>query len=179
MPTYVVFDLDGTVIDSSHRHLAKPDGSVDLEHWFDNATPEKIAADGLLPLADAMRAIHRAGHKVIICTSRSFQPADLQFLQDNDLPYHELFSRPGRFVGKDDPQYGDSYFGFIGDARSDEIIKAEQLTAYFRSEGYENIADAPAIMYDDNLKVIREMNRIGLPCLNAVSVNAQMRRNAA
>jgi phosphoglycolate phosphatase-like HAD superfamily hydrolase len=177
--TYVVFDLDGTVIDSSHRHLAKPDGSVDLEHWFDNATPEKIALDGLLPLADSMRAIHRAGHRVIICTSRSFQPADLKFLEDNDLPYHHLFSRPGFFVGRDDPRYADSYFGFIGDARSDELIKAEQLAEFFRSEGFESIADAPAIMYDDNLKVIRKMNEIGLPCLNAVNVNAQILRNAA
>ena len=44
-----IFDLDGTVIDSSHRQATKPDGTLNLEHWFENATPDKIAQDRILP----------------------------------------------------------------------------------------------------------------------------------
>ena len=50
-----IFDLDHTVIDSSHRQLTKADGSLDLAHWIANNTREKIMADSLLPLATQWR----------------------------------------------------------------------------------------------------------------------------
>jgi FMN phosphatase YigB (HAD superfamily) len=59
MKTYI-FDLDHTVIDSSHRQLTKADGSLDLAHWIENNTPEKIAADTELPLANHWRKVQRA-----------------------------------------------------------------------------------------------------------------------
>lgn len=151
---YVIFDLDGTVIDSSHRHSSKPDGSIDLEHWFDNATPEKIARDTLLPLADSMRRMYEAGHTVIICTARCFQGADYQFLFDNNLPYHYLLKREGRFVTKDSPEYADSYFGFIGDNRADGEMKVDLLTKLAYELGFNSLADMRAIMFDDNRKVL-------------------------
>jgi len=41
----LIFDLDGTTIDSSHRQATKADGTLDLQAWFKNATPEKIHDD--------------------------------------------------------------------------------------------------------------------------------------
>jgi hypothetical protein len=172
---YVIFDLDGTVICSAHRQATKPCGSLDLAHWIDNAKPELIYQDGLLPLARSMRAIKRAGHTVIVCTSRCMQQADFDFLHNNDLRYDVIFSRPGRFVGRDDAEYASSYYGFVGDAREDEVIKAEQLSGYFASQGYTDIRKANVIMFDDNLKVIRKMQEIGIDCLNATNVNRHMR----
>ena len=64
-----IFDLDGTVIDSSHRKATLPDGSLDLDHWIENCTPEKIAGDSLLPLAGYMRQVY-PHHEVLICTAR-------------------------------------------------------------------------------------------------------------
>ena len=46
-----IFDLDGTTIDSSHRQNTLPDGSLNLDAWVRNNTPEKIARDSLLPMA--------------------------------------------------------------------------------------------------------------------------------
>ena len=46
-----IFDLDGTVIDSSHRALANADGSITLDFWRENSTAEMIAKDKLFPLA--------------------------------------------------------------------------------------------------------------------------------
>ena len=172
---YVIFDLDGTVIDSDHRYQSKADGTIDLQHWFDNATPEMTAKDRLLPLARAMRSIYAAGHTVIICTARCFQAADHKFLRDNNIPYHELFTRQGRFVARDSEEYATSFYGFIGDGRSDEIIKAEQLETYFRSQGFPSAAAARPLMFDDNLKIIAHMNAIGIKCVNARSINRRLR----
>ena len=74
----VIFDLDGTTIDSSHRQATKSDGTLDLAHWFDNATPEKIFADKLLPLAQQMHKRCKAGDYVIVCTARAMQFADFE-----------------------------------------------------------------------------------------------------
>jgi len=67
---HYIFDLDHTVIDSSHRQHTKPDGSLDLDNWRENCTQQKIMADKILPLADLMRSAWSNGHNVIICTAR-------------------------------------------------------------------------------------------------------------
>ena len=56
--TRFIFDLDHTVIDSSHRQATRPDGSLDLDHWRENSTPAMIEADSLLPLANEWRKAH-------------------------------------------------------------------------------------------------------------------------
>ena len=52
-----IFDLDHTLIDSSHRQLTREDGSLDLTAWRENCTAEKISRDSLLPLANECRAL--------------------------------------------------------------------------------------------------------------------------
>ena len=37
-----IFDLDHTVIDSSHRQITRADGSLDLDAWIENSTRKKI-----------------------------------------------------------------------------------------------------------------------------------------
>lgn len=165
---YVIFDLDMTVIDSSHRHATLPDGSIDLAHWFQNATPEKIAADGLLPLARTMRTLYAAGHHIIICTARCMQAADRQFLVENNLPHHALLSRSWETL---EP--------FVGDARPDADMKADLINEYFRNQGFRDAADAEPIMFDDNLKVVRRMIKMGVQALDAKKLNARMKPLAA
>lgn len=171
---YVIFDLDGTVIDSSHRHASKADGSIDLEHWFENATPDKIAKDSLLPLATSMRCMYDAGHTVIVCTARCFSGADYQFLFDNDLPFHYLLKREGHFVTSDSDEYADSYFGFIGDNRADGVMKADLLNRLAVELGYTCVGDMNAIMFDDNLSVIDAMIAERVHCFDATKENARL-----
>ena len=154
---YVIFDLDGTVIDSTHRHATLPDGSIDLVHWRENATPEKIARDGLLPLARVMRDLHSAGHHIIVCTARFMSLADLHFLGDNDLPYHALLSRA------------------VDDCRPDADMKEELLRTYFANRDLRLGVDIEPLMFDDNRKVMARMISIGVQCLDANRVNAKMR----
>ena len=54
-----IFDLDHTVIDSSHRQLTREDGSLDLDNWIENCTHEKIMQDRLLPLASSFKRPQR------------------------------------------------------------------------------------------------------------------------
>ena len=75
-----IFDLDGTTIDSSHRQNTLADGTLNLADWIDNNTPEKIARDSLLPLADSWRTIDQTRHDVVIMTARVIGDADLAFL---------------------------------------------------------------------------------------------------
>lgn len=176
---YVIFDLDGTVIDSAHRHASKPDGSIDLEHWFDNATPEKIAKDGLLPLVRSMRSLYDAGHHIVICTARCMKLADFQFLAANNIPYHHILYRQGRFVSRDHPEYANSYYGFIGDGRDDAEMKAALLHEFFAKRDLRLGVDVEPIMFDDNLKVVARMIREGVHCLDAKKLNKRMKPLAA
>jgi hypothetical protein len=173
----VIFDLDGTVIDSSHRHATNSDGSIDLAHWFENATREKIMADSLLPLAKVMISYFEQGHRVIICTARCFSQADYDFLFDNAIPYDYLLTRQGRFVGPDSPEFADSYHGFIGDGRGDGEMKTAMLTELALSLGYSDLAAMDAIMFDDNLRVIQAMLDARVTCYNAIEINDLLGRS--
>lgn len=153
---YVIFDLDHTVIDSSHRQNTLPDGSLDLAHWLENNTHEKIMGDSLLPMANQMRNIYAAGHTVIICTARTPHPSNHIFLEKHELNHHVFLSR------------GE------GDMRGDAQLKIELLEEYFKGEGFTCAREANAIMFDDNLKVIAAMLEIGIVCFDAKKQNRRL-----
>jgi hypothetical protein len=89
-----LWDLDGTVIDTSHRYTALPDGGIDLPAWIRDNTPENVAKDSLLPLAERMRKAWSDGHQVYIVTARVMNWWDWKFLSDHELHFHECFHRP-------------------------------------------------------------------------------------
>ena len=81
-----IFDLDGTVIDSSHRTPNKPDGTLDLEGYFELRTRKNIFKDTLLPLAEKMKEMYASGdYYIVICTARGMCQADYDFLDANSL----------------------------------------------------------------------------------------------
>ena len=49
-PKIRIYDLDGTIIDSSHRARHDENGKLDLDHWKRNNTKENIFKDDLLPM---------------------------------------------------------------------------------------------------------------------------------
>ena len=75
-----IFDLAGTVIDSSHR---QGDGSLD--DWRRLNTVGNIMRDGLLPLAGKMQTAIQDGLDVWVCTSRVMGKADFAFLRMQSL----------------------------------------------------------------------------------------------
>ena len=157
MQTYI-FDLDHTVIDSTHRQLTKPDGTLDLAHWIENNTPEKIAADSLLPLADFWKAHQMsAQNEIVVCTARVFGAADAQFLDDHGLYADAILSRP------------------MGDNSPDWMLKERLLREYARTTGRSWVRFCrTAEMFDDNKAVLKMVDYHGITAYNAISLNKEM-----
>lgn len=105
----VVFDLDGTVIDSSHRTPNNPDGTLDLQGYYKARTRKNIFKDTLLPLAEVMKERYRSGDYVVICTAREIDQDDLEFLEYHGLKYDEILDRTNcrkkYHWGLPDPEY--------------------------------------------------------------------------
>jgi len=88
-----IFDLDGTVIDSSHRFTGTAEGKLDLEKWISDSTRKNIFKDSLLPLADFMKALIKANKNVWICTARNMSKADFDFLAHHGIKAKTILCR--------------------------------------------------------------------------------------
>jgi len=151
---HFIFDLDHTVIDSSHRQLTKADGSLDLTHWRENCTHEKIMADTLLPLARTMQDAINNGQNVIICTARVLGRSDIIFLAKHGLLASVILSRPE------------------GDNTSDAELKTRLLKQHCQTVGITWARfTRSAYMFDDNVNVLAEMKSHGITALNAIKIN--------
>jgi len=146
-----IFDLDGTVIDSSHRKLTLPDGTLDLAHWVENCTPNKIFCDKLLPLARVMRKQIKLGARVIICTSRVMSEADFAFLRLHGLMGSAILHRADN------------------DRRADGEYKIAKLTGYLSQRELKG-----AMMFDDAAEVRASVRPLGVTVLDPVSINERL-----
>jgi len=144
-----IFDMDGTIIDSSHRQATKPDGTLNLDAWIENATPEKISKDVVLPLAQQIRKRQKAGDYVLICTARQMSFADFEFLQDNGICPDKIISRP------------------LGNMEADGSLKAKQLSKLFNLKQF---AKASKIMFDDAASVRSALRKIGIAVLDPAKI---------
>ena len=157
-----VFDLDETMIDSTHRKINLPGGGLDLAHWIENSTHEKVMRDSLLPLADLWKKswVNKL-RKVVICTSRVMGDADYMFLMDNGLYFDHCLSRP------------------MGCQMIDADLKDIQLRIFVQNQGmsWKHFCKM-ATMYDDNQAVITRMVEIGIVCYDAIPLNVQWSRRA-
>ena len=100
-----VFDLDGTVLDSSHRALINENGGINIEEWRSH-TAEQILNDSELPLADYMRfCISSPEIRTWICTSRHLQNADKLLLQKLGLYDVDLILSRDKNDNREDVPY--------------------------------------------------------------------------
>ena len=93
-----IYDIDGTLVDSSHRYRIDPTtGKIDLSYWIENCTPEKIMADTLLPLAAQYQAqLLNPEIYTVLATARVLDIADWRYISDVlGLP-DKIVSRNGR-----------------------------------------------------------------------------------
>jgi hypothetical protein len=155
---FYIFDLDHTVIDSTHRQLTDGAGNLCLKHWRENCTLEKIMQDSLLPLAQVMRDYHARGDIIIICTARIVTEHDIAFLDYHNLPWNVLISR--------EPD----------DARADGVYKLARLKELAETYGFASLRDMGAIMFDDNKHVIAVMMANGVYCFDAIKYNRRIAR---
>ena len=152
---HFIFDLDHTVVDSSHRQATRPDGSLDLDHWREHSTAKLSEADSLLPLAHEWRKIQRRqGAKIIVCTARVMGPADYFYFGSRGLFAETIISRRE------------------GDRTPDDLLKLRGLKQYCKAQGISwRRFCKTAIMFDDNLSVIECLTNNGLTVHNALEIN--------
>jgi len=150
-----IFDLDHTIVDSSHRQATRPDGSLDLDHWREQSTPAMIERDTLLPLANEWRKLLRKKDaKIIVCTARVMGPSDYFYFGSRGLFAETIISRRE------------------GDRTADDLLKLRSLKRYAAENGMSwKRFCSQAMMFDDNLNVINTLTNHGLTVHNAISLN--------
>ena len=125
-----VYDMDGVLVDTSHRYRNLPDGTIDLEYWFANRTREQIAKDILLPLAKQYQSdCINENIYTIICTSRMYNLLDIEFIVGRLGCPDKLIMRPE------------------GDTTADGILKRRQLQRLFNLKQFQWL---PRRLWEDN-----------------------------
>ena len=148
-----IFDLDGTIIDSTHRQMVKSDGTLDLAAWKENATPEMIFEDKVLPLAQQVRKRQKAGDFVMVCTARNMTDADFEFLQNEGICPDKIFSRP------------------FGNMEPDGVLKAKQLRSLFNLKQFQK---ASKIMFDDAASVRSSLRKLGIAVICPAKIHERI-----
>ena len=147
-----IFDLDGTVIDSSHRL------GDSLDDWRRLNTADNIAADSCLPLFDQMLDAINDGLDVIICTSRVMGKYDFQWLQANGVDGVTILCRDAN---------DDRHCGFFKLALLHDYANSLGMTwARFRRT---------SIMFDDSGEVQNTLRSAGLRVIDPVNYNFNIR----
>ena len=159
MNRYKIWDLDGTVIDSSHRYSTLANGDIDLPRWIADNTRANIEQDKLLPLAELMKSNYRHGDIVIICTARVLGVWDHVYLADKGIKANFILSRA------------------IGDNRGDAEMKRQKLLALFADLKIPfSRWSKSAWLYDDNQGVLNMAEKLGIRTRNAVQLNFKLKR---
>jgi phosphoglycolate phosphatase-like HAD superfamily hydrolase len=147
-----IFDLDGTVIDSSHRL------GDSLDDWRRMNTPANVAKDSPLPLLDQMRDAIADDLDVIICTSRVMAGRDFRWLDDHGIRGVTILCRD------------------VNDDRLCGFFKLHLLKDYADSLGYTWARFCQtSIMFDDSIDVQNTLRSVGLRVIDPVNYNLNIR----
>jgi hypothetical protein len=132
-----IYDMDGTIVDSSHRYRTVQDTAgitrIDLQYWRDNEY--RALEDSLLPLSEQYRQDLRCEDTyVIVATARVMNSPDWQFVR-------ETLGMPDYFISRG-----------AGDMRSGGLLKVLGLQKFFNLK---NFRDADAVFYEDNIQYLK------------------------
>lgn len=132
-----IYDLDGTVIDSTHRYrtVIHPDGveRIDLQYWRDNE--HKAYDDSLLPLHTQYVAdLLDPGCFVIVATARVMGSEDWRFV-------NEKLGRPDYFISREPD-----------DSTSGGKLKIRGLCKILNLKQFHGV---PAVFYEDNATYLK------------------------
>ena len=154
-----IFDLDGTVIDSSHRQ------GETLADWRRMNTVGNIMRDGLLPLAGKMQGAILDGLDVWVCTSRVMGKADFAFLR-----LQGLLPNGGPVIHR----IGEN------DQRPCGELKLAKLRGYAAGMGITWAQFAhDSIMFDDSLDVQKTLRGAGIRVIDPVQFNSYIQNKVA
>ena len=154
---HFIFDLDHTAIDSSHRAITRPDGSLDLDAWRRNNTRANIMRDSLLPIAAQWQRLAKKNVTIVICTARVMGEHDYEFLRVNGLRWDACLSRRE------------------GDRSPDADLKEKMIRQYAQTRplSWARFC-ATSVFYDDNKSVRKMLDRIGIRAYDSLTLNERL-----
>lgn len=140
-PSIVIVDLDGTLALNQHRfHLINNEiGKPDWEKYFLACDQDVLN----IPVAETVRSLKEAGHKIHIFSARGKVAYDLtiEWLTKHSIAYDALTMRE------------------IGDFTPDEELKKQWLLSK-----YPKYAQDILCVFDDRDKVVDMWRALGLSC---------------
>ena len=145
-PRICIYDLDGTIIDSSHRATHDENGNIDLNDWKARSTKDLIFNDSLLPLYCQLQEDYKNGDMVILCTARELGKWDWEYLHMHNIYYDRVISRP------------------TGNNTADCELKKNQLRYLFNLPCYKNQLK---LFYDDNPSNLSAIGSLGATVIDA------------
>lgn len=134
--TIAFYDIDGCLLDSSHRHRALPDRQIiDLAHWQEN---EKYAhRDQVIP--DMLARLHRDQNDPNVITAISTN----RYICDHTLA---MFNQHGIIPD------------FIS-ARQNDDQKSAELKQHFMHDLMLELNIIKAVFYDDNVRILKDVKK--------------------
>jgi hypothetical protein len=139
-----IFDIDQTIVNSEHRQ------GETLDDWFRLNTAENCMKDTpILPLANYVRDLCESGFQVLICTSRTLQSWDLDYLA-NRLHVPEkvkIISRPNK--------------GHKDYKMSANTLKKKQLSYL---QNFKHFRKCRKFLIDDKEANLRSFEELGSNC---------------
>jgi len=141
---WVIFDLDGTLADISHRlHFIRSSEEKEnfKKDWnsFNSGIPEDKLK---LPIAALHKMCFDNGYNIAIVTGRSkdYQVETIKWLMNNQIHFDEIHFRPA------------------GNYHSDYIVKQEIYDKHFKERNV-------LFVVDDRDQVVEMWRRNGVTCL--------------
>lgn len=136
-----IYDMDGTIVDSTHRYRVTPEGKIDLPFWV--ANQHLAMNDSLLPMAQQYKK-DLADNEcyVIIATARVMGELDHKFVD-------EILGKPDFLISRKE-----------GDSISGGMLKINGLVKFFNLK---NFANAEFTFYEDNATYLKTVcDRFGI-----------------
>ena len=136
-----IYDMDGTIVVSTHRYRVTADNKIDLQHWRDNQ--HLAMQDSLLPMAEQYKK-DLADNEcyVIIATARVMNEPDFRFV-------NEILGKPDYLISRNE-----------GDSTPGALLKINGLAKFFNLKNFQN---AEFTFYEDNATYLKTVcDRFGI-----------------
>lgn len=152
----VVFDIDGTLADATHRlHLIKQEP----KDWNTFLSQEEVDKDApIIPMFETLEALYKAGHRIIFITGRKLETHKFTY---DWIKIHARIHAP-QWNLKDRPVI---YMREIGDYSLSEVSKRKSLHLA-RSHGYD-----PKMVFEDRRSDAEMWRDEGLLCCHVAEGN--------
>ena len=139
-----VFDLDGVILDATHRQICNHDGSLNLDKYREMSTLEHVMKDKTLPLIEAIHVLQENNVKFHVCTARVMCSSTAALLESVNVKPDIIMAR-----------CSDT------DSRKDYHLKTTNLQSRFNQKQLENM-----VLIDDNVDNCKAVKRLGMAAIH-------------